>query len=1031
MSDTSKNDFNLSKNEIEINLQDLGLAYRKAKVDLYYSSHASLCEIADYEQNLQSNLNALLKKINGQDESWINDPEFIGTWTLVTKSVDMSSLKQCQDSSSNGLIFSSPLEEWEYACSTLAAQDSNLKPKAEFRIMARCSLDFHVLSTLWILKVGHLFDAKLTRCAYGNRLRRTEDGKGINPLSLGSFTPYLKPFREWRDKGIDAMCTALHNNKKIVALTADVSSFYHELNPSFMLDGNFIKTVLKLDLNDKQAKLNRLFISALQAWAARTPLEKGLPVGLPASAIVANVALIELDQLIEQQVAPIYYGRYVDDILLVMESGISFQSTSELWEWLFARSNDKLGWVNNQNGEEKQQICFKPDYLKQGTSKSKIYFSNSKNKVFILSGETGKTLVDTIAHQIYERASEWRAMPRLPRSADHVGTDLLAATQNDGEVADNLRKADALTMRRAGFAIKLRDFEAYERDLVPNAWKDHRKAFFRAFIQHVLVLPQFFDLAVYLPRIIRLATACEDFADLRKIIDALVRLCNQVRERCDTCIKACPTEKTLTQDEIITRWHKQLFTSIHENIIAAFPSRLSKEGRKAWQEHMEHYNPTAQVDKSFYWLNSIKKFQEHHERLFSFDLAHMPFRFIGLPSEMVAQRGIPTRKTVLSIEKDDASKLLADEILIGIKQLAEWIKFKGVPHGLIFATRPFNIPEIFILNKNAYMLQEQQAVRNVVLAVRGFNINEKMPCFDKHGVLQIPDGDIPSKYSIAVSSWKTRIDSWTAAVTHLPDQDVDRYTRLNRLLDNVLSHPISSRYLILPELSLPAHWYIRIARKLQGRGISLIAGIEYLHASKGRVHNQVWAALSHDGLGFPSLMIYRQDKQRPALHEEQELHRLAGRKLKPEKLWKTPPIIKHGDLHFALLICSELTNISYRAALRGKVDVLFVPEWNQDTETFNALVESAALDIHAYIIQCNDRQYGDSRIRAPFKDSWKRDVLRVKGGATDYCVTGEIDVKALRQFQSSYRSPSKFFKPVPDGFEIAYDRIALLVGNIE
>ena len=55
---------------------------------------------------------------------------------------------------------------------------------------------------------------------------------------------------------------------------------------------------------------------------------------------------------------------------------------------------------------------------------------------------------------------------------------------------------------------------------------------------------------------------------------------------------------------------------------------------------------------------------------------------------------------------------------------------------------------------------------------------------------------------------------------------------------------------------------------------------------------------------------------------------------------------------------------------------------NSDTETFNALVESAALDIHAYIIQCNNRQYGDSRIRAPYKDRWKRDLLRVKVATT-------------------------------------------------
>lgn len=122
------------------------------------------------------------------------------------------------------------------------------------------------------------------------------------------------------------------------------------------------------------------------------------------------------------------------------------------------------------------------------------------------------------------------------------------------------------------------------------------------------------------------------------------------------------------------------------------------------------------------------------------------------------------------------------------------------------------------------------------------------------------------------------------------------------------------------------------------------------------------------------------------------------------------------------MVCSELTNISYRASLSGKIDVLFVPEWNQDIETFNALVESAALDIPAFIVQCNDRQYGDSRIRAPYKSSWQRDLLRVKGGVSDYCVVGELDISGLRRFQSSFRSPSGPFKPVPDGFKICPSR---------
>ncbi|CAM8832499.1 Reverse transcriptase domain-containing protein [Burkholderia pseudomallei] len=1001
-------------------LHDLGLAYRKAKVDLYYSSHPSLAAIADYEGNLHANLTALLAKIHGDDESWVTKPDFIGTWTLATKSVDMSCWDRYREQHGNGLIFSSPADEWEHACGVLGKGEKPGKPKAEFRVMAQCSMDFHVLSTLWMLEVGHLFDAQLTGCAYGNRLRRTHDGRGINKLSLGSFQPYLKPFRDWRDKGIATMRSALDVGKKIVALTADISSFYHELNPGFMLNPVFVTGLLGLEMTADQVKLHRMFIQALLAWAAATPLKKGLPVGLPASAVVANVALAELDRIVEQECAPLYYGRYVDDILLVMENTAGFRSTTELWEWLFARSRGKLCWAAQT---EHKQIGFKPDYL----SDSQIHFSNAKNKVFVLAGEPGKTLVDAIAHQIHERASEWRAMPRLPRSASHVSTDLLAATQSDGEAADNLRKADALTMRRAGFAIKLRDFEAYERDLTPEAWREHRQTFFRAFVQHVLVLPQFFDLAVYLPRIIRLATACEDFEDLRKVLRALEQLCKQVAQNCTLSVKACPAEDLPPAGELMARWQRALYTTVRESISAAFPPHFSKDGQQAWKAHMADYLPALDFDVLLDWFWSPKGFQAEQARLFSFDLAHMPFRFIGLPSEMVAQRGIPAKKTVMHCAK--AAELLPNNVIDGIQILARLIRFKSMPHGLLFASRPYNLPELFILNKAAYEASEHAAMKAVVLAVRGFNLGEASPRFDKHGVLQIPDDKPQRRYGIAVSSWKTSMASWTAAVMRMPDPDAERYARLCRLLDGVIAQPQHSRYLVLPELSMPAHWFVRIARKLQGRGISLITGIEYLHASKARVRNQVWAALSHDGLGFPSLMIYRQDKQRPALHEEQELTRLAKLEMSPDKAWRTPPIVQHGDLRFALLICSELTNISYRAALRGKVDALFVPEWNQDTETFNALVESAALDVHAYIIQCNDRQYGDSRIRAPFKESWQRDLLRVKGGVTDYCVIGEIDVQALRQFQSSHRSPTRPFKPVPDGFEIAFGRKVLPAGG--
>lgn len=79
----------------------------------------------------------------------------------------------------------------------------------------------------------------------------------------------------------------------------------------------------------------------------------------------------------------------------------------------------------------------------------------------------------------------------------------------------------------------------------------------------------------------------------------------------------------------------------------------------------------------------------------------------------------------------------------------------------------------------------------------------------------------------------------------------------------------------------------------------------------------------------------------------------------------------------------------------------------------------------------NDLHQGNRRICASILQGWRRDLLRVKGGITDYCVIGEIDVQALRQFQSSHRSPAKPFKPVPDGFEIDFGRKVLPAGENE
>lgn len=1004
-----------------ITLAELILAWRKAKVDLFYSANPPLFEMADYEDNLFDNLGQLCQRINSNDQDWVVDPGFLGTWALVPKAITFEK----SASQEAMLIFSAPDIEWA------SRIDNGERPTAEFRLMARCSIDFHVFSALWMLQVGHLFDKVLGDNVYGNRLRRNAKDE-INTMALGSFNPYLKPFRDWRDGAIRVMRSALADKKDVIALTADVESFYHRIDPDFMLDAGFCNKAC-VNLNKNQNKLNCLFVAALQAWAKSTPLQNGLPVGLPASAVIANIALIELDQFIDRQVVPLYYGRYVDDILLVMHNTSKITTVDDFWKWVINRDGGKdLLTQDQKNG--KDTIRFEPSYL----AKSQIAFKNSKNKLFSLSGGPGTVLVSAISEQINQRASEWRALPDLPDTPATVATDLLKATNYAGEQADNLRKIDALTLHRADFALRLRDYEAFERDLPPDVWQTHRHAFFEAVIDHVLTPVKFFELAQYLPRLVRMATACGDFKHLGKILKQLQELGHVIDDQCILRIKADRDAPNKDRQILMNCWQDSLTRLLIDSILSAMPPRLSSTAQEDWQNEVEEHwhRLITMTDWCRYW-KPLSKLQKLHARLFSHDLAHIPLRFSGLPKAMLSQRGIPARKKIIKANwQADDVRCIGDAIEV----LNGWFKPKlpnGIPPGLYFATRPFSLNELYLIAPQPFSSASQPDLRKVVCALRGFEPSEhKMPQWDKHSqcTLQIPDGEPKDSQTIAVSSWETRDISFVASVMNQPDPDSrHRYQRLNRLINELISRSDRTGYLILPELAMPPRWFMRIAGKLKGRRISLITGVEYLHAGKKSVHNQIWASLTHDGLGFPSLMLYRQDKQTPALHEEQELFRLAGASLRPAVPWKwqSPPIIQHGNFCFALLNCSELTNIRYRAELRGKVDALFVPEWNSDTDTFNALVESAALDIHAYIIQCNNRHYGDSRIRAPYKDRWKRDLLRVKGGNHDYCITGEIDVLALRQFQSSYRSPLNSFKPVPDGFLDAMDhnRKVLPEGN--
>jgi hypothetical protein len=1011
---------------------DLVTAYRKAKVDLFYDDSPRRIDLVKYEEALSENLRSLRGRLAGDDETWVLDPAFLGTFTFVPKA--LKEPKRVHRS-----FWSAPAKTWRGHWN-----GDGERPDAEFRLMADCSIDMHVFSTLWMLHVGTFLDMQLDDSARGSRLAYQEFG-AVEHLKLGTFENYQYAYRRWRDDGLESMANGLNDGLDVIAMTADITAFYHRLDVRFLLDDQFLGEVMGVELGEWQLKLHRLFVSALHAWSTQVgevlDWERcGLPVGLPASAVVANLALAQLDKVINGM-EPLFYGRYVDDILLVVEDQGDTENQAAFLAYLAERSDGLLLLESTGPDPRDLGLKFVPDYL----STSLVMFENEKNKTFHLSSASGHAVIEAIRANIQERNSEWRALAVVPSDVGDIEPSIAQARRSDGDPALTLRDADEISARKQSFSIRIRDFEGFERNLPPEAWEEERRTFFHAVCEHVLSLPSVFELAAFLPRLVSLCAASADSDALIPTLAILPGLPEEVRATCDVKVSDFPIGEA-RREIILSRWASHLGNQAVDGFARGWMAPVTGTTIREVRKILEGLRPRHSDV-----ISRVAALVDAHQRLAQRDLAHRPYRWGVL--------GLNKGEKVRSATKQQSVPLhpiLRDALNQLARAVPEWFgrTLNGNPigsfdAGLAFATRPPSMMELYRVlgsrEPDDYGLADSTLVERILNGVRGrfgHPHTYLQRRTDQPDVIHVPTGHMKSPVTIALVMMETDEQNTIDSANGVVPSKGQRYNSIRALLESVRKgvddgkkpnpdDPFAGKpdYVLLPELSMPRDWFDEFALALMRSGISLIAGIEHQQRPNSGISNQVWAALRTNN-SRSDFFPHRQDKQAPAIPE---LPILAHTKThwSPEFEWKWPPVIEHGDFRFGLLICSEFTNINYRARLRGNVDALFVPEWNQDLHSFEALVEASALDLHAYIAQANTRGYGDTRLRAPAKRDWGRDVVRLKGGQHDYFVVGEMDYESLRKFQNTPvvvppykpKAPEPIdFKPMPDGFVLDPDR---------
>ncbi|WFB62127.1 hypothetical protein PZ892_10585 [Sphingobacterium sp. WM] len=278
---------------------------------------------------------------------------------------------------------------------------------------------------------------------------------------------------------------------------------------------------------------------------------------------------------------------------------------------------------------------------------------------------------------------------------------------------------------------------------------------------------------------------------------------------------------------------------------------------------------------------------------------------------------------------------------------------------------------------------------------------------------------------IALTSYKVLISSWESKVNNLPEPDITRLPRLYNLINTILGRkPNCVDIIVLPELAINDFSLRLISELLRNSNIALITGLDYEIDWKNKtVRNRLAYVIPIEKFGRKLHLQLIQDKEIGAIHEINDLWNKSKLKLIAKN--RNKYLVKHKNSILSSLICNEFLNIDYRQKLRGEIDLLVLLEWNQDINTYNSLVEANANDLHCFVVQVNNRLYGDTRVRAPFRLEYKRDIARIRGGEDDYCVIAKINVSDLRLFQMNNISPTDnqaIYKPVPTGYEMKNNR---------
>ena len=873
--------------------------------------------------------------------------------------------------------------------STIVGTIDHHKNIAKVNFFIDVPIELLILDCLWTLCIAKISNKKYgtQACSYAGKFKASvfyfdQDDlyEGIDWESNRCFEPYYENYSRWQKDAFSKLRQGLLVQNQLM-LSLDLKSFYYSVRFEFDSLSALLSDDSRLSeisfISHVEEKLYLSYTKLISKYKKGINIKNNatiFPIGLLSPILLRELYLYAFDQKIKFALNPTHYGRYVDDMIIIIPAEVQANNVTQNYVCNLLKEK---GLIRKEISIQNEDFTF--------VGFESIAIQREKINCFFFEQNASNVLIEVAEKQIRDNSSEANLLPEFDVIKNHFND--IAYFFNSVGGSTKIRDIGILQSNNYAASRSI----TLMKQLLKNTYiAEQDRGKIEKFINDLL---EFYSGS----------SAIEFMGSWTSVFELILQLKILSGDK----RKRDPFAQRFYRDIVYYIDYKLTFDlldpkEIYSKKKATVFRRLKRDlkdrlGTSIAMAMALDYRWKATVSAQKKNIELAKKFRKSNifnHNLISFPLLnYLPFDQIATRSFLEIQKEPWSDSGVFSL---DTQRLFWTPRFIHLDELFIYYFMQSTQNKKKNFNAKSDIEAIWKryaqLNSVQRFTTESVAKQNS-MELLGVNIN-----LVNVSILN----DVPSKYYVGLANTTvSEDDALQSLVDPAHKMTIHDKEQLFRMANAAVKE--GANFITFPEFFIPIVWLKDLTRFSQKNNVSIIAGLRYIR-NANRAFNCTTIIQPCNNNGFVNTIALFREKNFYAPEEKDCLYKLGYRISNPER--PLYYVICSNGIRYSTILCFEFTDIYSRASLKSKVDALFVPQLNKDTNYFSSIVESTSRDLHCLIVQANTSKYGDSRVTGPY-DTIHKNVVQIKGGVNDVVIIGELEFEQIRNARQLYEANHK------------------------